>query len=202
MIDILFECYYYFMYRLFIDAVSAQGRICLSGNESLKEFLLPLIQGNESQRLGKEILSLLKEADISFSEIEHIYAVNGPGSFTAIRTICLWINTVAFVYPHITLTPISFFDLYDSYPIVKQSSKKDFFVQRKKWAIIEIIVPEQLFENTWIHQIYGSIDQALLEKYPWMNVESSYNIDELLKKTEAQTWKHIDPLYIKKPNIS
>lgn len=61
--------------------------------------------------------------------------------------ISLVVNTLAYIYPHIFLTGISFFDMYDAYPIIKTSSKKDLFVKREKYASIEVVSNEDFVND-------------------------------------------------------
>jgi tRNA A37 threonylcarbamoyladenosine modification protein TsaB len=79
-----------------------------------------------------KVSDFLREAQVSYQEIENIVLVVGPGSFTGIRTTVLYANTLSFIFPHLFLTGVSFFDLYETYPIVKTSSKRDLFVQKEK----------------------------------------------------------------------
>jgi hypothetical protein len=56
------------------------------------------------------------------------------------------------------LTSISYFDLYNNYPIIKSSSKKDSFFKKEKNSSIEIIYNdelEKLLKNENIKTIYG-----------------------------------------------
>lgn len=64
----------------------------------------------ESELFLVSLEQFLKENDISFSEIEGMVVVNGPGGFTGMRIITLTINTIAFVYGT-KLYPIDFFAL-------------------------------------------------------------------------------------------
>jgi hydrogenase maturation factor len=70
--------------------------------------------------------------------LENIVVVNGPGSFTGIRTISLIANTINYVIKK-DLTEFSYFDLFDTYPICKPSSKRDTFVKKSESDEIEII---------------------------------------------------------------
>jgi hypothetical protein len=57
----------------------------------------------------------------------------------------------------INLTPISYFDLYDTYPIIKSSSKRDSFFKKDKNSSVEIIYNDKLEEflkNENINTIY------------------------------------------------
>lgn len=188
------------MYQIFLDAVSEKSRIALLDTLGRvvweKNFSL---QGQESSLLGDIFFNFLEENTLSLTDIEHIYTVNGPGSFTGIRTIVLFVNTLAYVSKHLTLTPLSFFDLYESFPIVKQSSRRDLFVKIKKDSPIEVLTNDDfivtLKERT---RIFGSfsLESPLIEKL------ENYDLIDILSQVKKQDLKKIDALYLKKPNIS
>ena len=84
---------------------------------------------------------------ISYEQIQNIVCVVGPGSFTGIRMVTLVVNTITFIYPHIFLTPLSFFELYHEYPIIKTCSKQDLFVKWEKSGTIEVITNADFLEK-------------------------------------------------------
>lgn len=100
------------------------------------------------------------------------------------------------------LCPLSFFDLYDSYPIVKQSSRRDVFVKSAKNATIEILPIVELQELLASHtQVYGSFELSLLGR-DTIELQESYHISDILRDRDITEMKYIEPLYIKHPNIS
>ncbi len=186
---------------LFFDGVSTQGYIGLYTTQ--KTLLCAQsfsIAGNESTKTIWVIHAFLKENHILYEDIEHIVCVVGPGSFTGVRTISLVINTLAYVYPHITLTGISFFDLYDSYPVVKSSSKRDLFVKYEKSATIQVVPNHDFEAHCDTQSIYGDVDVTRFKKD--FTLISKIPYDKILAKIELQHQKQLSPLYIKKPNIS
>jgi hypothetical protein len=52
-------------------------------------------------------------------------------------------NTINFVINK-NMTSLSFFDLFNNYPIVKTSSRRDCFIKKDKTSEIEIIKNEDL----------------------------------------------------------
>ncbi|MCH8518624.1 hypothetical protein LAT59_02595 [Candidatus Gracilibacteria bacterium] len=190
------------MYKLFLDAVSTCGRVVLlDDGVKISEDILSL-SGNESSLLPSRVFSFLKENTITASELSHIYVVHGPGSFTGIRSICLFVNTLAYIYPQLTLTPLSFFDLFAHYPIIKQSSRRDVFVKKEKNATIDILSLQELqvyLQN--IPECYGSFDVTSLEGVH-TNLVQNYGVEEVISRLNNKSLKFIEPLYIKNPNIS
>lgn len=186
--------------NFFINAVSWEWKLILFDSEkniiSQKSISLLL---NESSKLGTTISDFLKQEQVSYNDIQNIVVVHGPGSFTWIRAISLYVNTIAFIYQHIHITPISFFDLYNKYPIVKQSSKRDLFVKIDKNGIIKIMKNEDFFEflkKSGVSKFYWDT---------WQNSEflnSEIDYKEILKNVTFEKQRKINPLYIKKPNIT
>jgi hypothetical protein len=68
----------------------------------------------------------------------------------------LTINTINFITKN-NITPISYFELFDNYPIVKSSSKRDSFLKKNLESEIEIIENEKLInylKQNNINKIY------------------------------------------------
>ena len=190
------------MYQLYLDAVSETWKIALLRGKSLIAETSISLAGNESSQLWAQVFWFLDTQALSPEALDHIYLIHWPGSFTGIRSICLIANTLAYIYPHLTLTPISFFDLYESYPIIKQSSRRDVFVKKQKDAIIETISLGELTEFlSTVSECYGSFDMSLWD-FDHIRLNESYDIAELLLRIERKNTKFVEPLYIKKPNIS
>lgn len=191
---------------LFFDAVSTRGYIWLFNSDKIlqAEYFFAA-SGNEGKELPGLIDMFLKQQSVSYTEIQNIVCVVGPGSFTGIRMVSLVVNTLAYIYPHLTLTPISFFDLYTQYPIINTSSKKDLFVKWEKHATIEVVGKGD-FEahmRSLPHApkyCYGNASWGLWERTFFL--EEQYVPSEVLQRTQIQTLKKLAPLYVKKPNIS
>lgn len=158
------------------------------------------IAGNESSKSISIIDDFIRANNFTYQGIDTIICVNGPGSFTGIRTISLVVNTLSFIYPHISLTSLSFFDLYDSYPIAKASSKRDLFVKYKKWDIIQIQSNITFEEHLQTQIIYGDMNQQVFTKPLHIIWYVDYN--KICKNLKLRNDIKIAPLYIKKPNIS
>jgi hypothetical protein len=97
--------------------------------------------------------------NMEYSDLENIVVVNGPGSFTGVRTTVLMINTINFVIQK-NITSLNYFDLFSDYPIIKTSSKKDSFIKEKKESdimIMENIKICDFLKKRSIHVVYGDI---------------------------------------------
>ncbi|MDD3145215.1 MAG: hypothetical protein PHV23_03850 [Candidatus Gracilibacteria bacterium] len=184
--------------NLFINTVSKNSIIILfNDNREILEQISFEIKGNESSRLIPTIDEFLKKKELKYNEIKNIVLVNGPGSFTGVRTVVLAINSINYITNN-NLTPISYFELFKNYPIVKSSSKRDCFFKENTDSKVEMILNEDIekyLKEKNIREIYGEADIE--------NVEIIENIDYLsiIQKIKLENIKKIDPLYIKKPNI-
>jgi hypothetical protein len=107
---------------------------------------------------------------------------------------------LSYIYPHILLTGVNFFDMYDQYPVVKSSSKRDLFVKYQKSATIQVVTNIDFESSCEDEDIYGDSDALRFEKLYHINDAIDY--PKILKHIELQTNTQLAPLYIKKPNIS
>lgn len=192
--------------NLFINAISTKWILILFNNNRKIIFEQNIeILWNESSKLILLIDEFLKKNTISYFDLDNIILVNWPWSFTGVRTIVLVINSINFIINK-NITSISFFDLFEKYPIIKSSSRRDLFVKYKKNDKIQI-VPNDKFILKW--KIYWDLNNNLLsEKF---NIISNINYTKIISNIVFKTndsWKKIyktkliEPLYIKKPNIS
>lgn len=188
--------------NLFIDTISNIGNFILFNDK--REIITKKkwnIKWKESSKLISKIDKFVKKNNLSFLDLSNIVVVNWPGSFTWIRTTVLVVNTINYIINK-SITPISFFDLYDNYPIIKSSSKRDCFVKENKKDKIKILSNDDLLnylKKNNILEIYWEIDKKIL---PWIKILDKINYDNIIKKIKFEDNKIISPLYIKKPNIS
>jgi len=57
----------------------------------------------------------------------------------------LIVNTINFI-TNKDITPVNYFDLFDSFPIIKSSSKRDLFVKFNKNSEIEVLTNEDFLD--------------------------------------------------------
>lgn len=209
--------------NLFIDSISNPSAIIsFWGQENNFSHLSVDIAMNESSKLVWYLKNFLKDSKHTIHDIENLVVVNGPGSFTWVRTTVLIANTLAY-RTNITLTPISYFDLFDNFPIIKQSSKRDVFIKKTSKSEVEILSNSEciqyVLENK-IKKIYWDFDifsNMAIIKEQWeqysklsetlsfqdtIETVESVNYREILSWITFQKEKQIEALYIKKPNIS
>jgi hypothetical protein len=187
--------------HLFFDWVSSKWYLAIFSEkrEIIAEEYFE-ISGNESTKSIPMIDDFLSSQGVSYDDIENIVVVVGPGSFTGIRTISLVVNSLSYIYPKIKLTAVNFFDMYNNFPIVKSSSKRDLFVKYQKSATIEIQQNHDFISKFSWMTIYGDTNNLeICEKY---EVLQTIDYKSFIKNITLQNEKRIAPLYIKKPNIS
>ncbi len=195
------DFWYRKMYYIFLQGVASQGYIWLydaSSRDMLSEETFAVL-GNESSQLLPIIHQFLSQNNVSYEQIENIFCVVWPGSFTWVRTVSLIVNTLAYIYPNIFLTPVNFFDLFDEYPIVKSSSKRDLFVKYGKNNTIEIVQNDVFEQNFQEKDIFWDIDvERWTKKY---TLHRKIDAQYYMRNAQSKQDKRLSPLYIKKPNI-
>lgn len=186
---------------IFFDGVSTNGYIALYDDDNVciasDNFH---ISWNESTKTISCIDGFLRNNSYSYMDIRNIVCVVWPGSFTGIRTVTLVVNTLAFIYPHIKLTWVNFFDMYDLYPIVKTSSKRDLFVKYNESDIIHTVKNEDFEKEYKGTYIYWDINTERFENNFQLNAYIDYTA--LIKDIPRDAQKNLSPLYFKKPNIT
>lgn len=188
--------------NLFIDTISNEACVILFGSDKgIVDKIVWDIKWNESSTLIPQIDILLKQNNLSYSDLENIITVNGPGSFTWVRTTVLTANSINYIIKK-NMTAISYFDLFKSYPIIKSSSKMDCFVKLNENSAIEIISNENLINilnESWVKKIYWEVKSELFRK---IKIFEKIDYSSIIKEIKLDNLKQIDALYIKKPNIS
>ncbi len=187
--------------NLFIDSISSPSYICIfDNNRNIIWDININVKWNESSKIIPELSLFLENSNISQNDIENIVVVNGPGSFTWVRTTVLIANTLNYVIKK-HMTAVNYFELFNNYPIIKSSSRRDHFVKINNSSNIEIIENELLEK----HLINDKITVVFWESwYNFKNIEILEKIDykRIIQELELKKDTKIEPLYIKKPNIS
>lgn len=183
--------------NIFLDTISPKNALILfdeKRNIISKHFFD--VRLNESTLLIEEFDSFLAKNKLNYEDLENIVVVNGPGSFTGVRTTILLVNTINFVIKK-HITTLTYFDLFENYPIIKTSSKRDSFVKFDKNSEIEVLQNEELPSKLKdVKTIYWDI---ILENFETKN-EVDY--EKIIKNISFDKQKIAQAFYLKKPNIS
>lgn len=184
--------------NLFLDTISPENiLIIFDDNRNILKKHIFDVRLNESTLLIEELDNFLSNSWLKYMDLENMVVVNWPGSFTWVRTTVLLVNTINFVIKK-NITPINYFDLFNDYPIIKSSSKRDSFVKFWKNSDIEII------ENSFlIDKINGKFSKTFWDQ-KILDIQNIFspNYEEIIKKINLENNKIIQPFYLKKPNIS
>ena len=183
--------------NIFINAVTQSWILILfdKNKEIISEEKIEILW-NESSKLIEKIDLFLKQNNINYFDLENLVVVNWPWSFTGVRTIVLAINSINFIINK-NITTLNFFDLFERYPIIKSSSRRDLFVKYKKSSTIEIVKNDDFI---WEWKIYWDLSNNLLSEK--IKTISEINYKKIIENIVFKKNKIIEPLYIKKPNIS
>jgi len=188
--------------NLFIDTISNPANIILfDNNRKIIDKLEWDIKWNESSTLMPNIDNLLNSNNTKYKDLDNIVVVNWPGSFTWVRTVVLTVNSINYIIDK-NITAISYFDMFKNYPIVKSSSKRDYFVQLWLDKNIEIIENNDLLDKLnvlWIKKLYWD---ANIELFKIFEIVDKIDYIDIIKNIKFDNAKQINALYIKKPNIS
>jgi hypothetical protein len=190
--------------NLFLNAVSRNSCLLLFDDKrTIIDSENFSIYQNESSTLWKVIDNFIKKNKLSYKDIEDIVVVEWPGSFTWIRSIILVVNTLAFAFSNIHLTWISFFNLFDDYPIIKNSSKRDIFFKKDRNEEITLLKNEEFIDflkDNHINKVFWDFFES--DKVFWISVDEKIFYDKIIKRINITNEKFLVPLYIKKPSIS
>lgn len=185
--------------NLFINTIAKKSYFWLfDKNKKLKDEIYFEIKGNESSLLLPKLEEFLNKNNLKYEQIENFILVNGPWSFTWVRTVVLAINTINFITKK-SITPISYFDLFDDFPIIKSSSKRDSFFKKDKNSEIEIWGNEKIkkfLEENNIKILYW---EWQIEK---TEILENIKYCDIINKIGLKDFRRVEALYIKKPNIS
>jgi len=89
------------------------------------------------------------------------------------------VNTLAYIYNHIDLVSVNFFDLYPEYPIVKSSSKRDLFVKMSKTDIIEVMTNADFESRCQNEFVYGDTNPERFTKN--IQIRDTIDYEKIIK---------------------
>lgn len=187
---------------LLIDTVSASATYVLFNSERSivsQEFIE--IRGRESEYFLVSIMEFLTKNNLEFQDLSWAIVVNGPGSFTAMRIITLTINTLSFAH-HTPLYSVDYFTLSElsrrGYPVLLRANRGEYLIQRKKNTDPQLVTILDIppWDYFWTGDINDFTNGTI-------SIQSSLRYDVFCRNFQSENpIERIEPIYIKKPNIS
>lgn len=189
--------------NLFIQPIGKQIDVYIERTEGwdLSHFSFETL-GNEFELFLDSLLLGLTDNQITWDDISKIGIVSGPGSFTAMRVITLTLNTLAFSFPQISLVPFHFFEI-----LALSDLKGPYCIKANRWQYCSrksIEDSDVLFDiaDMPAGQYYWQGDENDFEDKN-VSIEYTLRIENIFAHIHKTEWvKRIEPLYIKKPNIT
>lgn len=157
------------MINLFIDTCTKYLILALYKDNDVIEYLQIEADNNLSVLLLPKIDELLKKANLKINDVDRIYVVNGPGSFTGIRIGVTTAKTIAYGLKKEICT-VSELEVLAS-------------VDTEKKYIVPLIDARRNFVYTGIYK--NSLELVLENKYVnfdefYNNILNNYDINDIL----------------------
>lgn len=199
--------------KILINVATFTKGILLYDESRICESIFWNEAGAELKWVLPSLHMLLKKSGVSMEkDIEKITIVIGPGSFTGIRIAVSVINTLKYLYSHITLAALSTGELFSALDEEKHKNylfqvfasdvfefdKEGSFLGRKDMDALEKISTEQSA---------GMLMDMTLERFPDFHKiadTSSWNIEEIrnIEKKATEALDLVEPFYGKGANIT
>lgn len=183
----------------------SDGEISILGEKSWQS------ANDEAEKLMPEIDALL--ADRSFSDIEEVFVVRGPGSFTGLRVGVTVANTLAYLND----CPLKAIDTFgycwsaydgdrDDAAVLIFAGSKGVYMNRSG-ENTEIVNIDELAETLKVKKVFGDIREDQKEKIgdsEFIDIEKTFGevTSHILSSKELKNQKMVTPLYVKAPSIS
>lgn len=187
--------------NLFIDAISSTWSLVLFNDKIIIDMMKIEMKWKEYDNLLEKIEELLIMNSLAFTDISWIVVINWPGSFTWTRVITLIANTLSFVF-NIKIESIDYFRFLETawwlFPMMIKANRNEYLVKLDSNASPEIKNISEIndLEYFWIWDKSDFENRNIYIK--------SINDYSTFFKSYRFNWNNerIEPLYIKKPNIT
>jgi len=201
---------------LAINTASSQSAIAFFSDGKILAADSWLSHNDEAEKLMPAIDKLSEKAQIKLNDIQKVYVVRGPGSFTGLRIGITVANTIAYLNKT-ELFSISTFELWhtgNNFPVLVHAGSGALYLSSNRDSDYELINMDQLSQalsSKSIIEVTGDIsDEQIAHLDKVVFTPSSLTFGQIMEKIIADGsgqahlggLKIIKPLYIKKPNIS
>ncbi len=188
-------------YTIFIQPLTSQITFTVFWSQGEVISTNFLEKGNEFEHFLPFVTRILSEHHISLGDIAKIWVVNGPWAFTLLRIITLTVNTWAFVYK----MPIVSIDLFQLWtlcwyplPYAIKANRGEYLCFFSEGNSPELSTIENLPE--WKYWWIGDNADFLSKN---THFEYSFDNRKVFEYISLKNWtSQIEPVYIKKPNIT
>lgn len=199
------------MLILAINTASTKTAIALIDKKVLEKSWKS--KNNEAEKLLPLIATLLKKSKKKFSDIKKVIVVKGPGSFTGLRIGVTVANTIAYLN-NCELYGIDTFEYWRS--INKETALLIYAgsggvyasIGNKKPELINIPDLNKFLKTNHIKKVFGEISpeqKKMLKNVSFVQTKLSFGriIEKMYPEIVAsKSVKMVEPLYVKKPQIS
>lgn len=188
--------------HLLIDTISTPATYILFDSErNIVSQEFTELKGRESEHFLVSVLEFLTQNSLEYQALNGVIAVNGPGPFTAMRIITLVLNTLSFVH-HTPLFSIDYFALGAlsgwEHPILLRANRGEYLIQREKGISPELIAIPDIPSGSY----FGMGDTNDFTNGT-ISIQSGIRYDSVCKNIRMEhPVERVEPLYIKKPNIT
>lgn len=187
---------------LLIDTVSTPAIYILFDSErNIVSQESTELKGRESEHFLVSVLGFLAKNKLEFQDLQGVVAVNGPGPFTAMRIVTLTLNTLSFVH-HTPLYSLDYFMLgalsgWD-FPILIRANRGEYLMQREESTPPELVAIPDILPGD-----YCGIGDTNDFTNAGISIQSEIQYVLVCKNIQMENpVERIEPLYIKKPNIT
>ena len=187
---------------LFIDTISENATYLLFDDHRREVDRISLrLKGQESEQFFLSLEAFVLKNQCVFQELRGIVVVNGPGGFTSMRIITLVVNTIAFIY-NVPLYPIDFFAFAQyagaEFPMLLKANRGEYLLKELPTAATYIVPIDAMPAGQ-----YSGIGDENDFVNRGISIQSDLDYTRFLQEyVFCVPRKKIDPIYIKKPNIS
>jgi len=195
------------MITLAIDTASSHTSIALFEDGNISQELTWKSENNEAEKLMPAIEQMLNQNNLSYENIDQIYCVKGPGSFTGLRIGVTVANTISYL-TNAKLCSISTFEYLHNktdLPVIVYAGSGGVYLSESINSETELLNLEDMNQKG-ITEVSGDItdiqkEQLTNMKFKETNESFGATMLKLINE-DRKAEKIIHPLYIKSPSIT
>ncbi len=195
------------MITLAINTASSQTSIALFKDTEILQEETWKSNNDEAEKLMPAIEQMLNQNNLSYENIDQIYCVKGPGSFTGLRIGVTVANTISYL-TNAKLCSISTFEYLHhktDLPVIVYAGSGGVYLSESINSETELLNLEEINQKG-ISEVSGDITDAQKEqltniKFTETNESFGATMLKLINE-DRKAEKIIHPLYIKSPSIT